>query len=167
MPKRMWQRITLWTCGPGFSGGGSQCFTLGSKPVHLYKATVVATWSSGYIRHHVLHQLQAWKATVHSKNMKLKKQTWNRDQKQANYISIHWHCKNNTSANHQALEKTSTQYQSPPSPQNTAYYIEQLRRPHFYHLAHGNRTSVLIHSSLAWLRVHEPNPLWNCKKRKR
>lgn len=102
-----------------------------------------------------------------AKTWNSKKKTWNRDQKQANYISIHWHCKNNTSANHQALEKTSTQYQSPPSPQNTAYYIEQLRRPHFYHLAHGNRTSVLIHSSLAWFRVHEPNPLWNCKKRKR
>ena len=63
-------------------------FYLGFETRSLVQATVVATWSSGYIRHHVLHQLQEWKATVHSKNMKLKKHEIVRDQKQANYISI-------------------------------------------------------------------------------
>ena len=168
MLKRMWQRITLWTCGPGFSAVAHNVLPWVQNPftctsncgcnlvIRLYQTSCIAPASG------------MESDSAQQKHETQKKYEIVRDQKQANYISINWHCKNNTSANHQALEKkTSTQFQSPPSPQNTAYYIEQLRRPHFYNLAHGNRTSVLIHSSHAWLRVHEPNPLWHCKKRKR
>ena len=153
--------------GLGFRGWLTM-FYLGFETRSLVQATVVATWSSGYITDITYcTSFRNGKRQCTAKTWNSRKHEIVRDQKQANYISINWHCKKNTSANHQALEKTSTQFQSPPSPQNTAYYIEQLSRPHFYNLAHGNRTSVLIHSSHAWLRVHEPNPLWHCKKRKR
>jgi hypothetical protein len=73
--------------GLGFRGWLTM-FYLGFETRSLVQATVVATWSSGYIRHHVLHQLQEWKATVHSKNMKLKK-TWNSKGSKASQLHIY------------------------------------------------------------------------------